>query len=72
MSTSPQVPRYVKRSWLPTRVLCRQRADRWLNDLILREGGLGAIVVPGVVLIAYGAATLALGMHLFRVRYSAR
>jgi len=47
-------------------------AMRGLNDLILREGGLGAIMLPAGVLLAYGTATLALGMHLFRVRYSAR
>src|SRR5215468_262871 len=45
---------------------------RGLNDLILREGGLRAVLLPAVVLLAYGAAMLALGLHLFRVRYSAR
>ncbi len=47
-------------------------AMRGLNDLILRERGLDAIVLPATVLLLYGTATLALGMHLFRVRHSAR
>src|SRR5215470_18492615 len=46
---------------------------RGLNDLILRERGLHAVLLPAVVLLAYGAAMLlVLGLHLFRVRYSAR
>jgi len=47
-------------------------AMRGLNDLILRERGLDAIMLPAGVLLAYGAATLALGIHLFRSRHSAR
>jgi ABC-2 type transport system permease protein len=47
-------------------------AMRGLNDLILRERGLDAIMLPAGVLLAYGAATLALGIHLFRARHSAR
>ena len=45
---------------------------RGLNDLILRQGGLRAVLLPAAVLLAYGAAMLVLGMRLFRVRYSAR
>jgi hypothetical protein len=45
---------------------------RGLNDLILRQGGLQAVLLPAVVLLAYGTAMLVLGLHLFRVRYSAR
>ena len=45
---------------------------RGLNDLILREGGLRAVLLPAAVLLAYGATMLVLGMRLFRVRYSAR
>jgi ABC-2 type transport system permease protein len=45
---------------------------RGLNDLILRERGLDAIVLPASVLLAYGAATLAVGIQLFRFRHSAR
>jgi linearmycin/streptolysin S transport system permease protein len=45
---------------------------RGLNDLILREGGLEAVLLPAVVLLAYGTAMLILGLRLFRVRYSAR
>ena len=47
-------------------------AMRGLNDLILRERGLDAIMLPAGVLIVYGAATLALGIYLFRARHSAR
>jgi len=47
-------------------------AMRGLNDLILREGGLAAIALPSAVLLAYGAATMLAGVHLFRVRHSAR
>ena len=47
-------------------------AMRGLNDLILREGGLAAIALPTVILFAYGAATMLAGVHLFRVRHSAR
>jgi ABC-2 type transport system permease protein len=47
-------------------------AMRGLNDLILRQGGLAAIVIPTAVLMAYGTATMLTGVHLFRVRYSSR
>jgi ABC-2 type transport system permease protein len=47
-------------------------AMRGLNDLVLREGGLGTIVLPAGVLLAYGAVTLVVGMQLFRLRHSAR
>ena len=45
---------------------------RGLNDLILREGGLAAIVLPAAVLVGYGTLTMLAGIHLFRVRHSAR
>jgi hypothetical protein len=45
---------------------------RGLNDLILRERGLGAVLLPASVLLAYGTAILAVGIQLFRVRHSAR
>jgi ABC-2 type transport system permease protein len=47
-------------------------AMRGLNDLILRERGLQAVVVPSAVLLLYGAALMALGVWLFRARHSAR
>lgn len=47
-------------------------AMRGLNDLVLREGGLDAIALPAGVLVTYGAATLLLGVYLFRARHSAR
>jgi ABC-2 type transport system permease protein len=45
---------------------------RGLNDLILREGGLRAVLPPAVVLLFYGTAMLVLGLRVFRVRHSAR
>jgi len=45
---------------------------RGLNDLILRQRGIGAILLPASVLIAYGAATMAVGIQVFRLRHSAR
>jgi ABC-2 type transport system permease protein len=45
---------------------------RGLNDLILRQRGLEAVALPAGVLALYGAVTLAVGLHLFRVRHSAR
>src|SRR5262245_29081702 len=45
---------------------------RGLNDLILRERGLEAVALPTMVLFLYGAATLFLGLRLFRTRHSAR
>jgi len=47
-------------------------AMRGLNDLILRGGGLAAVALPTVVLVAYGTATMIAGVHLFRLRHSAR
>ena len=47
-------------------------AMRGLNDLILRERGLDAVALPVGVLVAYGAVTMALGLRLFRMRFSAR
>jgi ABC-type multidrug transport system permease subunit len=47
-------------------------AMRGLNDLVLRDRGIGAMTVPVGVLLAYGATTLALGLLLFRRRHSAR
>jgi hypothetical protein len=43
-----------------------------LNDLILRESGLQTVLLPALVLLAYGTAMLAVGVRLFRVRHSAR
>jgi linearmycin/streptolysin S transport system permease protein len=47
-------------------------AMRGLNDLILRQGGLRDVAPSVVVLVAYGAAILMIGMRLFRVNHSAR
>lgn len=47
-------------------------AMRGLNDLILRDGGLATVAFPTAVLFAYGAATLAIGMKLFRMRHAGR
>jgi hypothetical protein len=45
---------------------------RGLNDLILRQRGLEAVAIPSGVLALYGFVTLAIGLHLFRIRHSAR
>jgi ABC-2 type transport system permease protein len=47
-------------------------AMRGLNDLILRQRGLADVMLPVAVLLAYGGATLMLGLRFFRVRHSAR
>ena len=47
-------------------------AMRGLNDLILRERGLDAVALPVGVLVVYGAVTMAVGLWLFRMRFSAR
>jgi ABC-2 type transport system permease protein len=47
-------------------------AMRGLNDLILRERGLDAVLLPALVLVLYGSALMAIGVRLFRVRHSAR
>lgn len=43
-------------------------AMRGLNDLILREGGLGDVALPVVVLVVNAAATMGLGLRLFQTR----
>jgi ABC-type multidrug transport system permease subunit len=47
-------------------------AMRGMNDLVLRDRGLAAILEPVAVLAVYGLATLAIGIWLFRTRHSAR
>jgi ABC-type multidrug transport system permease subunit len=47
-------------------------AMRGLDDLVLRDRGLGAMTTPVGVLLAHGATALALGLLLFRRRHSAR
>ena len=47
-------------------------AMRGLNDLILRQRGVEAILLPSLMLLLFGGMTLVLGLRLFRVRYSAR
>jgi ABC-type multidrug transport system permease subunit len=47
-------------------------AMRGLNDLILRQRGVDAILLPSLMLLLFGGMTLAIGLRLFRVRYSAR
>ena len=44
----------------------------WWADLVLRDRGLAAVALPASMLLAQGAALLALGLRLFRVRHSAR
>ncbi len=47
-------------------------AMQGMNDLVLRDRGLAAVVRPTLLLIANGVATMAIGLWLFRTRHSAR
>ena len=47
-------------------------AMRGMNDLVLRDRGLDAMVWPVSALVIYGLVTLAIGLKLFRSRHSAR
>jgi len=67
-------PQSIQPAWM-TRVgpaVFTTWAMRGLNDLILRDRGVAAIAAPAGVLVAYGAATLALGLFLFRRQHAAR
>jgi ABC-2 type transport system permease protein len=67
-------PQSVQPDWMNrvSPVVFTTWAMRGLNDLILRERGLDAVALPIGVLIVYGAVTMALGLRLFRMRFSAR
>jgi ABC-type multidrug transport system permease subunit len=45
---------------------------RGMNDLVLRDRGLAAMVEPVSALLLYGLVMLAIGIRLFRARHSAR
>lgn len=47
-------------------------AMRGMNDLVLRDRGLGAMLVPVGALGLYGIVLLGLGLWLYRARFSAR
>jgi ABC-2 type transport system permease protein len=47
-------------------------AMRGMNDLVLRDRGLSAMVEPVSALLVYGLVLLAIGIRLFRTRHSAR
>ncbi len=47
-------------------------AMRGMNDLVLRDRGLAAMVEPVSALLVYGLVLLAIGLRLFRTRHSAR
>jgi ABC-2 type transport system permease protein len=47
-------------------------AMRGLNDLILREGGFGDVLLPASILLAHGLTTLSCGLLVFRIRHSPR
>jgi ABC-type multidrug transport system permease subunit len=47
-------------------------AMRGMNDLVLRDRGLEAMVEPVSALALYGLVLLAIGIRLFRTRHSAR
>lgn len=47
-------------------------AMRGMNDLVLRNRGLDAMVMPVGALLGYGLVALLIGLKLFRSRHSAR
>jgi len=67
-------PQWVQPDWMKAigPVVFTTWAMQGLNDLILRDRGLEAMALPVTVLFLYGAATLAVGLHLFRLRLGAR
>jgi ABC-2 type transport system permease protein len=67
-------PQWVQPDWMQAiaPAFFTTWAMRGLNDLVLRDRGLDAMLLPVGVLLAYGTVTLALGLRLYRVRHSAR
>jgi ABC-2 type transport system permease protein len=67
-------PQWVQPDWMKAigPVVFTTWAMQGLNDLILRDRGLDAVILPVGVLLVYGAATLGAGLWLFRHRLSAR
>jgi ABC-2 type transport system permease protein len=67
-------PQWVQPDWMNriAPAVFTTWAMRGLNDLVLRDRGLDAMLVPAGVLVAYGTATLGDGLWLFRTRLSAR
>jgi ABC-2 type transport system permease protein len=67
-------PLWVQPDWMKTvsSFVFTTWAMHGLNDLILRDRGLEAMVMPVTVLLLYGSAILGLGVWLFRFRHSAR
>lgn len=67
-------PLHVEPSWM--RAIADWTPSRWamsgLVDLVLRDRGLDAVLLPVGVLFAQGAVLLALGLRLFRGRFAAR
>jgi ABC-2 type transport system permease protein len=47
-------------------------AMRGMNDLVLRDRGLAALVQPVAVLTVYGLAVLVVGLWIYRLRYGTR
>src|SRR5262245_1287725 len=67
-------PPWVTPLWMQhiSSVVFTTWAMQGLNDLMLRERGLGSLPWTGSVLLANGVAFTALGLALFRARHSAR
>jgi len=67
-------PQSIQPKWMSriSDVVFTSWAMRGMNDLVLRDRGLAAVALPASMLLAQGAALLALGLRLFRVRHSAR
>ena len=67
-------PQSIEPEWMQTisPVVFTTWAMQGMNDLVLRDRGLGALGQPVLVLVGYGLLTLAFGIRLFRTRHSAR
>ena len=67
-------PQSIQPKWMSriSDVVFTSWAMRGMNDLVLRDRGMAAVAVPASMLLAQGAALLAIGLRLFRVRHSAR
>jgi ABC-2 type transport system permease protein len=67
-------PQSIEPEWMQSisPIVFTTWAMQGMNDLVLRDRGLGALAQPMLVLFGYGLLTLAIGIRLFRTRHSAR
>lgn len=67
-------PQSIQPEWMQSiaPVVYTTWAMQGMNDLVLRDRGLGALGQPLLVLFTYGLVALGIGLRLFRARHSAR